>query len=981
MATLLGTLAARLTADTKQFDSRMGKAAKTVEKFREGITVVAKASGAAFAIGSVAIVKFISVASDAAEQLNVINEGFGKQLTPTILEWARVTSASVGRAEQDLLNFAGSTQAMLVPMLGSRDAAAEMSTNMAQLAVDLGSFFNVNDPDALAALKAGLIGSSEPMRKFGVVMTEASLSAFALSEGVTISTADMNEAQKVALRYAFIMDATATAQGDAARTSEGFANATKRIEGQFKDLAVEIGGKFLPIAEKVLAVISSLLGKFASLGPSAKTIAAILLGVGTAFAGIVLAATGLALVIPALVAGWALLGAVMTGAILTVLPIILLVSASIAGMILTVGTLKRAWDANFLGMRTTLTEFAENVKAAWLKMFGELAEELKHFAKLASLFLAPTEEKAAAFFELEQFRTRPRAEKLPAGEEPSAEAAGGPLDEISRSFKAGLGALGFDALKDTIKGLIPDMENLDEKTNANSEAMASLQKRLEALGKGTKNLGEGVAGLTDLLPERRKALEQTDKALADARMGIVQLASASSPLAMSLGNLGTVTSNLIPNLEAMDEEIAAIGRVDFDPQTNAEVIGRNIEQAFNVITDALAGVGESIASGLEMAGGIIVSNLGTFGELAKTAAQGFQAGGPIGAIIAVIADLVTRLEGFSAATDIMNEDIGNLLEALKPLGETVRVLTEAISESVEKVFAALAGVLNALVTNAGGLFNAIAEITNMINEIIVVVLEALAPIMEALGFLLSQLAEIVLETTRTAFDLFSAFRPLIDGVMKIVEVFATGLKIVFSLLQILSTFASAVGGITRSFLEFVAPAIEFFGQVIEGIAKIMNAIAKAFVDAFNAVVEIFADVASIVGLGNEVRKFKISLNATRQSANSVAEALDGIEPPAPGVHEGFGDVTDAADALKESLRNVPSGFKAELRRFQAADPELVTLGGGVEARPTIGTLNIGISSAQEFFEIITGVQEIENFQDNGTVEQLGAPFGIDRQGG
>ena len=58
-------------------------------------------------------------------------------------------------------------------------------------------------------------------------MTDANLQAYALSKGITKSTADMSQAEKVQLRYNYVMSQTALAQGDFAKTSDSWANQTR----------------------------------------------------------------------------------------------------------------------------------------------------------------------------------------------------------------------------------------------------------------------------------------------------------------------------------------------------------------------------------------------------------------------------------------------------------------------------------------------------------------------------------------------------------------------------------------------------------------------------------------------------------------------------------------------------------------------------------------------------------------------------------
>jgi hypothetical protein len=198
------------------------------------------------------IKKMITLASDANETENVLGEVFGPEGAGQVKTWAADMSKYLGRSEYSLRANAGALGAMLEPMTGSAKKAQEMSTSMATLAVDLASFFNSSDEEALQALKSGLSGEAEPLKRFGIVLQDATLQEYAHSKGITKKVAAMNVAEKTELRYAFILAHTTKAQGDAHRTADGFANASRALGDHIKDLATHTGQKLLPIANKLV---------------------------------------------------------------------------------------------------------------------------------------------------------------------------------------------------------------------------------------------------------------------------------------------------------------------------------------------------------------------------------------------------------------------------------------------------------------------------------------------------------------------------------------------------------------------------------------------------------------------------------------------------------------------------------------------------------------------------------------------------------
>jgi len=226
----------------KKADSLLTKAKRKVVEFAGSVFGL----WAAFA----GVRKIVNFASSANETLNVLDAAF-EENQQTVLDWAKSFSDEAGRSEFAMREMAATLGAVLNPLMGKNAlAASEMGTRFAELAVDLGSFFDTAEPDVLIALRSAISGEAEPMKRFGVILTEATLKAFALSQGINKNIKSMSIAEKTALRYNFILDQTEKAHGDAAKTSEGWANASKRLSGTIRDIATRFGLRFLPLLEK-----------------------------------------------------------------------------------------------------------------------------------------------------------------------------------------------------------------------------------------------------------------------------------------------------------------------------------------------------------------------------------------------------------------------------------------------------------------------------------------------------------------------------------------------------------------------------------------------------------------------------------------------------------------------------------------------------------------------------------------------------------
>jgi hypothetical protein len=171
-------------------------------------------------------------------------------------------ASEVGRADSAIMQMSADIGAVLEPMVGMSRETANMSTSISKLAVDMASFHNSTDAEAFIALRSAITGETEPMKRFGVVMTQTNIAAFALRNGITQKIQSMNQAQLTLLRYNFLMEATKTVQGDAARTADGFANQLKRLQGNVRALFETIGSSTLPQLSKALTYANDFLQNF-----------------------------------------------------------------------------------------------------------------------------------------------------------------------------------------------------------------------------------------------------------------------------------------------------------------------------------------------------------------------------------------------------------------------------------------------------------------------------------------------------------------------------------------------------------------------------------------------------------------------------------------------------------------------------------------------------------------------------------------------
>lgn len=211
-----------------------------------------------------------SAASDLVEVQNVVGVSFGKS-AQKVNNWAKTVIQNFGLSQTEAKRTASTFMAMSNGMDIANDAGTTMAITLTELSADLGSFWNTSQAEAFTALKSVYTGETETLKKYGIVMTEANLKAFALTQGIKKQYSEMSQAEKVALRYKFVMKTAADAQGDFARNSTTWANQLKILKTQLQELATMIGQVFVNVLRPALIVINKLLSRIIALGNAIST--------------------------------------------------------------------------------------------------------------------------------------------------------------------------------------------------------------------------------------------------------------------------------------------------------------------------------------------------------------------------------------------------------------------------------------------------------------------------------------------------------------------------------------------------------------------------------------------------------------------------------------------------------------------------------------------------------------------------------------
>ncbi len=225
---------------------KQGKATgkKFGDQFRGAVTPILAVASVA-AVGAF-VDKSVSAFAELQDATAAAGVVFGDSMGK-ITQQAEGAAAAFGISKQQAID-ASITFGTFGKSAGlAGDDLASFSTQMTGLAGDMASFRGTSPEEAIEAIGAAMRGEAEPIRKYGVLLDDATLRNRALALGLIKTTKDaLSPQNKVLAAQAEILAQTKDAQGDFARTADSTANVQKRLAAESANLSAEIGEKLAP---------------------------------------------------------------------------------------------------------------------------------------------------------------------------------------------------------------------------------------------------------------------------------------------------------------------------------------------------------------------------------------------------------------------------------------------------------------------------------------------------------------------------------------------------------------------------------------------------------------------------------------------------------------------------------------------------------------------------------------------------------------
>jgi hypothetical protein len=179
-------------------------------------------------------------------------------------------------AQQTFANFAKAAGL-------SGEQLQTFSIDLTKRAADMASYFGGTTSEAIEAVGAALRGETEPIRKYGVLLDDATMRAKAMELGLISSTKNaLTPQQKVLAAQALILEKTNQVTGDTARTQDSLANQTKQAAAQFENFQTVVGQTLAVGVGPMLKALNSVMQAFGNLPQPIQTTGVAIAGVAAA---------------------------------------------------------------------------------------------------------------------------------------------------------------------------------------------------------------------------------------------------------------------------------------------------------------------------------------------------------------------------------------------------------------------------------------------------------------------------------------------------------------------------------------------------------------------------------------------------------------------------------------------------------------------------------------------------------------------------
>lgn len=285
---LLGTVAIDTAAAEQNLDNVAGKAGKTESKMSSAFKKIGAGLAAAFSVKAIADFGnvCIGMASDVEEMENKFNVVF-QGMTDEVNKWAEDYANAIGRNSNTIKGYLADNQNMFVGMGMGREEAAGLSEDLVSLALDLASFNNLSEDDAVNALSKAIMGESEAAKSLGAVLNDNTRQMAMEALGYEGKYDALTETQKMEVNYQAVLMQSIDAIGDCERSVDSYKGRQIQLTSTIEHLKEKIGGYLLPVMTKLTKATNDVASWFLNhLDPAIQWVSSAFMAAGSYLSGV-----------------------------------------------------------------------------------------------------------------------------------------------------------------------------------------------------------------------------------------------------------------------------------------------------------------------------------------------------------------------------------------------------------------------------------------------------------------------------------------------------------------------------------------------------------------------------------------------------------------------------------------------------------------------------------------------------------------------
>ena len=203
--------------------------------------------------------KGVDAASSLEQSIGGVDAIF-KENAKTVHKWAKSAAGDLGLSQNSYNELAAIIGTTLKNSGTPMDKLAGKTNKLIGVSADLAATFGGKVTDASNAMASALRGEFEPLRKYGVSLSQADIQARALADSGKNSAKELTKQEKALATQSLILEQSTDAAGAFSRESGTLAGQQERLKAKLENLAARIGGYLLPVMTKITAWVSDRLG-------------------------------------------------------------------------------------------------------------------------------------------------------------------------------------------------------------------------------------------------------------------------------------------------------------------------------------------------------------------------------------------------------------------------------------------------------------------------------------------------------------------------------------------------------------------------------------------------------------------------------------------------------------------------------------------------------------------------------------------------